>query len=193
VREWDFSSLSLLEKEDDMPSSIFTCSGNFGDILLSGAMVSCDATSNNNATDDSLLNLTSCAKTSLEAEFIETFRRADLSLPTSITTLSNLLLHFPKLIYVVPSETSNELELHFWREQLLQALFLEEAKFPGLVFTSFERGLKHAGMEVTQSTHGGRKVKKWAIRKDWDSKPVRKTSKRKDKDDDVERPHKKLK
>jgi hypothetical protein len=29
--------------------------------------------------------------------------------------------------------------------------------------------------------------------KDWDSKAVRKTPKRKDKDDDVERPHKKLK
>jgi hypothetical protein len=189
--DWDFSSLTFLEKNDD--TSLSKCAFSANDLADVPLHDNAYEWSNNNAADDCVSSKAKDVDISLEAEFIETFCSADSSLPTSLVTLRDLLLHFPKLVYVVRSETSNEMELHFWRKQLLQALRPEQAKFPDLVFTSFERGLKHTGMEVTQSTHGGRKVKKWAIRKDWDSKPVRKTPKRKDKDDDVERPHKKLK
>ncbi len=156
-----------MEKENDLRSSIFTRSGNFcSDIFPRETTISSDAVSNNkNATDESFVDTLDNAKTSLETEFIDTFRRKSSTLPTSIVTLRALLLHFPKLVFVVRN-TDNEFELHFWRDSLLQALRMEEAKFPKLVFTSLERGLKHAGMEVTQSTHGGEKLKKWGIKKD---------------------------
>ncbi len=174
-----------MEKENDLRSSIFTRSGNFcSDIFPRETTISSDAVSNNkNATDESFVDTLDNAKTSLETEFIDTFRRKSSTLPTSIVTLHELLLHFPQLVYVARSEESNELELHFHRERLLQSLRIEQAKFPDLVFTSFERGLKHAGLAVIQSTHAGEKVKKWATRKDWDPKLVRKSRKRKDNDD----------
>jgi hypothetical protein len=157
---WDFSSPSLWEEEKSAPSSIFACF----DISVSATVVSSDAgeTSNSNATDDSFIG---AAANVAKAEFIECFRRGDNTLPTSIATLADLLKQFPELVFVV-RKADNELELHCQRESLVEALCANKDMFPHLVFASFERGLKHAGMEVTQSTHGQEKVKKWAIKKD---------------------------
>jgi hypothetical protein len=97
----------------------------------------------------------------IAAEFVNSFRSEGRGLPSSIQTLSSLMLQFPDLCYVVQDMLTNQFEVHFLRDRLIKALRRQESKFPNLVFTSFERGLKHAGMEVTQSTHGQVAVKKW--------------------------------
>merc|ERR1711991_158136 len=76
--------------------------------------------------------------------FIDSFHHEGRTTPSAVLNLHNMLDAFPELVYLVRRE---------------------EDKFPSLVFTSFERGLKHAGMEVTQSTHGQTQVKKWGMKK----------------------------
>ncbi len=138
--------------------------------------------------------------TPLATEFVNSFRREGRPLPSSILSLNNMLLHFPELVYVVRNP-ANEFEVHFLRDRLIKTLRLHESRFPNLVFTSFERGLKHAGMEVTQSTHGQIQVKKWGMKKGFVPKVAGagKTRKRKDSSDDdffeeakKQRPDKKL-
>ncbi len=94
------------------------------------------------------------------AAFVSSFRSEGRGLPSSIQTLNNLMQSFPDLCYVV-RDASGQFEVHFLRDRLIKMLRQQESKFPNLVFTSFERGLKHAGLEVTQSTHGQVAVKKW--------------------------------
>lgn len=93
-----------------------------------------------------------------------------------------MLKYFPDLVYVdiLPS---GEYEVNFYREQVIRKLKQEESKFPNIVFTSFERGLKHAGMEVTQSTHGQTPIKKWAMKKGVQPKQLTKKTAKKRKND----------
>jgi hypothetical protein len=123
----------------------------------------------------------------LATEFINTFRREGRPLPSSILSLTNMLTHFPELVFVVRNAANGEFEVHFLRDRLIKTLRLHENRFPNLVFTSFERGLKHAGMEVIQSTHGQIQVKKWGMKKGFVPKVAGgtgKTRKRKESSDD---------
>jgi len=127
------------------------------------------------------------ALTGLATEFINTFRREGRPLPSSIVSLTNMLMHFPELVYVVRNAANNEFEVHFLRDRLIKTLRLHENRFPNLVFTSFERGLKHAGMEVIQSTHGQIQVRKWGMKKGFVPKAAGgagKARKRKESSDD---------
>ena len=74
--------------------------------------------------------------------------------------------------YVRIEKTDGVLELSFERKRLIEKL--RESR-PKLDFISFERGLKHTGMKVTQTTHGNT-WKKWRIR--CEPPPTKKTKKR---------------
>lgn len=102
--------------------------------------------------------------------FIDSFDHEGRTTPSAVLNLHNMLNAFPDLVYLVRLD-SGDIEVHFLRDKLIKALRSEEDKFPALVFTSFERGLKHAGMEVTQSTHGQTQVKKWGMKKGFVPKP----------------------
>jgi hypothetical protein len=119
----------------------------------------------------------------VSAAFIASFRSEGRGLPSSIQTLSNLMQHFPELCYVV-RDAANQFEVHFLRDRLIKALRNQESKFPNLVFTSFERGLKHAGLEVTQSTHGQVAVKKWRKKPGFVAAAAKKNRKRNYSSDD---------
>ena len=101
--------------------------------------------------------------------------------PSAITTLEALFEAFPRQCFL--SKRGDEYDLCFLREELMGELkrAMEAESFPKIVFTSFERGLKHAGLEVTQSTHGHIPLKKWRLKSG--ARPVpkpKKTKKRKD-------------
>jgi len=117
--------------------------------------------------------------------FINSFQQEGRAMPSAIINLHAMLLAHPDLVYLDRME-DGAIEVHFHRDQLIKALRQEEEKFPALVFTSFERGLKHAGMEVTQSTHGQITVKKWAMKKGFVPKPLgaKRPRKRKDQGDE---------
>ena len=117
--------------------------------------------------------------------FINSFRQEGRTMPSSILTLKAMLLAFPDLVYLERLD-SGDIEILFQRDQLIKALRSEEERFPQLVFTSFERGLKHAGMEVTQSTHGQITIKRWGMKKNYVAKPTgaKRVRKRKDTGDD---------
>lgn len=119
----------------------------------------------------------------VSAAFIASFRSEGRGLPSSIQTLSNLMQHFPELCYVV-RDAAGQFEVHFLRDRLIKALRQQESKFPNLVFTSFERGLKHAGLEVTQSTHGQVAVKKWRKKPGFVATTAKKSRKRNYSSDD---------
>ena len=68
--------------------------------------------------------------------------------------LEDMLRYYTELMYVEVAEGArNGLELCCARDTLMHKV-KDDPRFPNLVFTSFERGLKHAGLYVTQSTHG---------------------------------------
>jgi len=118
--------------------------------------------------------------------FIDSFRQEGRCLSSAIVNLDCMLKNFPEYVYIEHNE-EGDLEIHFVRDKLLKALRNEEERFPALVFTSFERGLKHAGMEVTQSTHGQTQIKKWAMKKGFVPKPPgssKRSKKRKELSDD---------
>jgi len=90
--------------------------------------------------------------------------------------LLGLMDEYCDLVYV----ESNE--IHFVRSELVNQL-KRNPKFESFVLASFERGLKHAGLEVVASTHGGNRVKKWGLREEtsWSTKK-KKRSRRDDED-----------
>ena len=73
-----------------------------------------------------------------------------------------MLKVYPDLVYLAHNTRANRLEVHFVRTLLIKQLE-EDQSFPGLVFTAFERGLKHAGMYVITTTHNQMAVKRWGI------------------------------
>lgn len=80
---------------------------------------------------------------------------------SATNTMLSMLKKHPGLIYVV--EVDDSFELHMLRALLQEAVKLT---FPNITFTSFERGLKHAGLFVDKTTHGKNRsgVKVWGIR-----------------------------
>ncbi len=118
-------------------------------------------------------------KPSLIDEFINSFRCYARPLKTAIQTLEGFLRNCPDLVWLV--QIDDDLEVHFQRA--LTILFLQKNN-PTFNFTSFERGLKHAGMEVTQATHAN-PIKIWAKKKPTTIKeevPLRKRTRRDDDD-----------
>jgi hypothetical protein len=83
----------------------------------------------------------------------------------SIALLQSWLNIYPELVAI-----KNGNEIHISREQLCKRLKVD---FPGVVITSVERGFKHAGLEVTQTTHRGM-VKIWQVKLSDDAKPPKK-------------------
>merc|ERR1711924_127336 len=93
--------------------------------------------------------------------FINSFRQEGRAMPSAILNFKAMLQTFPELVYL---------------ERLPN----------GDIEVLFERGLKHAGMEVTQSTHGQITIKRWGMKKGWKAKPpgAKRPRKRKDNGDD---------
>lgn len=89
-------------------------------------------------------------------EFISSFRRANEQLPSAIRTLDTMLRDFPALCFVVFNTNSDGPEVHFHRKSMIDQMG------KSFNFTSFERGLKHAGLYVKASTHG-KVVKIWSV------------------------------
>jgi hypothetical protein len=79
---------------------------------------------------------------------------------SAIETVKRLFFGFPELIYI---HCTNEghLELHYNRKRL----YTELNVFWTFNMTSFERGLKHAGLYVIRGTHGRVPIKIWGIKK----------------------------
>jgi len=79
--------------------------------------------------------------------------------------LRELLRKYPHIVQVTPATTDDPQgappELRYARRKLLEALKDDKS----VLLTSFERSLKHAGMQVVQSTHGfNDTIKIWRMR-----------------------------
>lgn len=85
-------------------------------------------------------------------------------IPTT-TLLKKMLKEYPEYVWVEKDYFGNY-ELCFKRAAF-KRIIGEPSKFSpsGIVIESFERGLKHAGLEVVSSTHRGIEVKRWRIKK----------------------------
>jgi len=99
-------------------------------------------------------------KNSVIEEFINYFEVYYGFLPSSIQTLKTILNKYPDLACIKKNNEQSEVHMH--RDALLKKL---RNDYPAIIMTSFERGLKHAGMEVLQSTHGEVVIKIWGINK----------------------------
>jgi len=100
----------------------------------------------------------------LAARFIDLFRRPNKALSSAVKQLEDMLRYYTELMYVEVAEGArNGLELCCARDTLMHKV-KDDPRFPNLVFTSFERGLKHAGLYVTQSTHGKVPIKRWGFK-----------------------------
>jgi hypothetical protein len=194
-----------LSEEMEPQTSMFTTSGNsfiFDHLHDNNDATAAAAADDNNAGDSNNKSpseeasaptpTTKPASASAErkdkpdvAAFINSFRQEGRAMPSSILNLKAMLLAFPELVYLERLD-SGDTEVLFQRDQLIKTLRSEEERFPQLVFTSFERGLKHAGMEVTQSTHGQITIKRWGMKKGFVAKPAgaKRVRKRKDTGDD---------
>jgi len=161
--ELSLNELSLNDEAPPEKDSIFTNSGNhfvFDDLMNGGATPCTEE-----PTPERQDSPPPPAGDRPEIKsFIDSFHHEGRTTPSAVLNLHNMLDAFPELVYLVRLE-NGDIEVHFLRDKLIKALRSEEDKFPSLVFTSFERGLKHAGMEVTQSTHGQTQVKKWGMKK----------------------------
>ena len=78
---------------------------------------------------------------------------------SGLAILLQLADEFPSYIYM----DGNEVCMH--RNALISAR-------RDLNFTSFERGLKHAGLCVTATTHGGASVKRWTKKREESASPM---------------------
>lgn len=82
-------------------------------------------------------------------EFVEHFKASGKPLSSAVKQLDDMLRYFPRLMFVerVPDcDPPGQLELCCVRDALMQWV-KDDPRFPALVFTSFERGLKHAGYD----------------------------------------------
>jgi len=93
---------------------------------------------------------------------------------TALSVLESWLRSYPELVALKPGP-GDELQLHVRREDLKSRMQTDR---PDVIFTSIERGLKHAGLAVVQSTHGNVAVKIWKVKQPSEeakpSKPPRK-------------------
>lgn len=77
-------------------------------------------------------------------------------LPSALANLLDFLKTYPRLCFVRVAH-DGQFEVCFYRSEIVSAL---ERDRPSFIFTSFERGMKHAKFYVYQSTHCG-VVKVW--------------------------------
>lgn len=94
----------------------------------------------------------------MQREFLALFQRQRAR---CVETMRALFEYFPDLCYLV--RDSEQLYLCCARAKLIDAI-RADARFPNFVFTSFERALKHEGLEVTRSTHGSFSIKMWRMK-----------------------------
>jgi len=186
IEELDLGLLSLSDDEPQL--SLFTNSGNgfIFDHLGDEPSQNPDGGTKEPSVEEDAPTKTSEPKQKPDVTaFINSFRQEGRAMPSAILNLKAMLQTFPELVYL-ERLPNGDIEVLFERDQLIKALRQEEEKFPQLVFTSFERGLKHAGMEVTQSTHGQITIKRWGMKKGWKAKPpgAKRPRKRKDNGDD---------
>lgn len=111
-------------------------------------------------------------------------------------TLEWLFRTFPHCV-TVNRDGEGKIVLSMLRAQLIKEIDQHHDKRQ-VIFTSFERGLKHAGMEVIQTTHGEQVWKKWAFKQELNKKDKKKrqresSAKPKHDDDDYVLPPRKLK
>lgn len=98
-------------------------------------------------------------------------------IPTT-TLLKKMLKDYPEFVWLEKDYFGN-FELCFKRGPLKNFIRKPSDNFPdGIIIESFERALKHAGLEVIQTTHGTNDVKKWRI------KEKEKKSKKRDRDNE---------
>jgi hypothetical protein len=82
--------------------------------------------------------------------FFDTYH--DKSHYSAMVLLRRLLTTYPSFITIEWMQESRRFEIRYLRTLLTRAM-RENHLFSGVIFTSFERGLKHAGFKVIRSTH----------------------------------------
>lgn len=109
---------------------------------------------------------------------------------TSVKQLCIMLENFPTSVWVESIGPNDTLELCFERAAIIEQLRLNQKLFETPVcMTSFERGLKHAGLEVLQTTHAG-DVKRWGFKEGFvAAKKTEKRRRKKSIDDDYHDAH----
>lgn len=101
----------------------------------------------------------------------------DKTLPTAIVKLKNMLKEYPDFIWLAENGRSFR---KYSRDTILlvyhrKALTNDKDCFKDAIITSWERGLKHAGLLVLASTHGDNDKKIWVIDSDTIQNHMRKT------------------
>ena len=92
--------------------------------------------------------------------YVKAVSRMYSKVPQSVQTLHTLMDRFPTLVYVRTSLVDGLPDVVFRRAVLCDVL---RHHMPTLVMTSLERGLKHAGFVVRQTTHGSNDEKLWRL------------------------------
>ena len=105
---------------------------------------------------------------SIDNTFIKEIDKFNGHRTTPINDLQIMLNRFPKLVRIVKYDDSFELcfnrdiikkELEITMNDLTTIKLFNKR----IIFTSFERGLKHSGLIVVESTHGTNNIKRWKL------------------------------
>jgi len=105
------------------------------------------------------INLTGNRK-ALNDAFLDLYKCEDRTLPSAIRSLKIFFELYPNLIYTV-KDCFGEYKIYMSRNVLIEKL---KTDFPTTLITSFERSLKHAGLEVEKSTRNKNIWKIWKIK-----------------------------
>jgi hypothetical protein len=103
-------------------------------------------------------------KARLASLFIDKLDTKNGCRKTPTQQLCIMLEHFSDLVWIESVQPDDTLELCFKREQTIKELQLNPKLFENpVIMTSFERGLKHVGLEVVQTTHNN-EIKRWGFK-----------------------------
>lgn len=91
------------------------------------------------------------------ADFVRAVHKTKI--PSALLLVMEFIGEYPEYVGVRQT-ASGAFEIFFLRAQFAEVLRKER---PAVILTSVERGLKHAGLFVSQSTHSG-VVKEWRFR-----------------------------
>ena len=127
--------------------------------------------------------------TDVAIAFFKIFDEINSNRITARQDLEILLKKLPNLVWIERkgkdedvnqiADDDNNFELYFSRNEVIKCIREKPTLFTRpLIFTSFERALKHAGMYVTQTTHGTNLIKSWMFKTD------KKSRKKRDRDDE---------
>lgn len=99
-------------------------------------------------------------------EFTQSFKLVNGKPPSCMNTLQYLMETYPTLVYFGPPDHQG-LRIFFHREKLLKNIdpVHRHNSLRHINFCAFERGLKHAGLKVLETTSDTNEIKKWGI--DW--------------------------